>query len=27
VTQWRLELVDASADDVAWVRDIGLFRR
>jgi hypothetical protein len=26
-TQWRLELVDAGPDDVAWVRDIGLFGR
>ena len=24
---WRLELVDAGEDDVAWVRDIGLFSR
>jgi len=27
VTQWRLELVDADVDDVAWIRDIGLFLR
>ncbi len=27
VVSWRLELVDAGPDDVAWVRDIGLFSR
>jgi hypothetical protein len=27
VVTWRLELVDAEPDDVAWVRDIGLFSR